>query len=87
MTFKKSHIHMSKIDEVGNYIRWQFYEQRIFSQHGFLSSFYNCTCKGHWISEWLFGAFNFPKKETKKFDEFLPKNLKSGQIKKIKALL
>ena len=28
----------------------------------------------------------FSKKTHKKFDEFLPKNLKSGQMKKIKAL-
>ena len=28
--------------------------------------------KGQLISEWLFGVFNFPKKTTQKFDEFLP---------------
>ena len=30
------------------------------------------TTKGQLVSEWLFGAFNFPKKKTEKFDEFLP---------------
>ena len=34
--------------------------------------------KGQLISELLFGFFNFPKKKLQKFDEFLPKNLKSG---------
>ena len=31
------------------------------------------------ISEGLFGVLNFTKKTSKKFDKFLPKNLKSGQ--------
>ena len=35
--------------------------------------------KGELISQWLFGVLHFQKK-TQKFDEFLPKNLKSGQI-------
>ena len=29
-------------------------------------------CKGQLISEWLFDVFNFPKKPTLQFDEFLP---------------
>ena len=33
-----------------------------------------------------FQCLKFSKKPTKKFDKFLPKNLKSGQINKIKAL-
>ena len=41
--------------------------------------------KGQLISECLFDLLNFPK-NTEKFDKFLPKNLKSGQINKIKAL-
>ena len=36
--------------------------------------------KGQLISECLFDFLNFPKKNTEKFDKFLPKNLKSGQI-------
>ena len=41
--------------------------------------------KGQLISECLFGVFNFSKKTTKKFDEFLPKIKKSVPIKIIKA--
>ena len=37
--------------------------------------------KGHLISEWLFGVLNCPKNQPKNL-----KDLKSGQIKKIKAL-
>ena len=37
--------------------------------------------KGQLMSEWIFGVFNFPKKPTKKFDEFLPQNLEIGSIK------
>ena len=33
-----------------------------------------------------FWCLNFSKKTTQKFEGFLPKNLKNGQIKKIKAL-
>ena len=45
-------------------------------------SFTTCTIvsKGQLISEWLFGVLNFPKNNRKIFYEFLPKNLKSGQI-------
>ena len=42
--------------------------------------------KGQLISECPFDVLNFPKKTTKKFDKFLPKNLKSGLINTIKAL-
>ena len=38
--------------------------------------------KGQLISECLFDVLNF-QKNPKKFDKFLPKNLKSGQINKI----
>ena len=34
--------------------------------------------KGQFISEWLFGVFNFPKKTMQKFDEFLTNNLEIG---------
>ena len=44
------------------------------------------SSKGQLISECLFGGLNFPKKPTKKSDKFLPQNLKSGQINKIKGL-
>ena len=40
----------------------------------------NLRPKGQLISECLFEVLNFPKKTTKKFDKFLPKNLKSCQI-------
>ena len=33
--------------------------------------------KGQIISECLFDFLNFPKKNTKKFDKFLPKDLKT----------
>ena len=42
--------------------------------------------KGQLISECPFDVLNFPKKPTKKFDKFLPQNLKGGEINKIKAL-
>ena len=35
--------------------------------------------KGQLISECIFDVLNLPKKTNKKFDKFLPKNLKSGQ--------
>ena len=38
--------------------------------------------KGQLIAEWLFGDLNFPKKKMQQFNEFQPKNLKSGQIMK-----
>ena len=36
--------------------------------------------KGQLISECLLGVIDFPKKTNEKFDKFLPKTLKSGQI-------
>ena len=36
--------------------------------------------KGQIISECLFDVLQFSKKNTEKFDRFLPKNLKSGKI-------
>ena len=41
--------------------------------------------KGQLISECLFDFLNFPK-NNEKFDKFLPQNLKSGQINKVKTL-
>ena len=41
--------------------------------------------KGQLISECLWVSKSF-QKTTEKFDKFLPKNLKSGQINKVKAL-
>ena len=38
------------------------------------------NAKGQLISECIFDVLNFPKKTMQKFDKFLPKNLKSGQI-------
>ena len=42
--------------------------------------------KGHLISECLLGFFKFSKKNTEKFDKFLPKNLKGVEIIKIKTI-
>ena len=42
--------------------------------------------KGQLISEYLFDVLNFQKKQKRKFDKFLPKNLRRCQINKIKAL-
>ena len=36
--------------------------------------------KGQIISECLFDVFQFSKKNNKKFEKFLPKYLKSGQV-------
>ena len=41
--------------------------------------------KGQLISECLLSVIDFPKKQQK-FDKFLPQNLKSGQINKVKAV-
>ena len=41
--------------------------------------------KGQLISECLFDFFKIFPKNNEKFDKFLPKNLKSGQIIKIKV--
>ena len=46
--------------------------------------FFYVHAKGQLISECLFGVLNFPK-TNEKFDKFLPKKLKSGQINKLKA--
>ena len=44
----------------------------------------NRSCKGQLISECLFEFLNFPKKNPKKFDKFLPQNQKKiGEINKI----
>ena len=40
----------------------------------------NDRAKGQIILECLFDVFQFSKKTSEKFDKFLPKNLKSGQI-------
>ena len=44
-----------------------------------------CTTKGQLISECLFDNLKFSKKKPAKFDKFLPYNIKSGKINKIKA--
>ena len=41
--------------------------------------------KGQVISEWIFGVWNFPKKQRKNLKNFCPKHLKSGIIKKVKT--
>jgi hypothetical protein len=43
--------------------------------------------KGQLISECLFDVLNFPKKTTQQFDRFLPKNLKSGQIIRLRHIV
>ena len=49
---------------------------------------YDClgdfNARGQLISECLFYFLNFPK-TNEKFDKFLPQNLKSGEIKKVKT--
>ena len=42
--------------------------------------------KDQLISECLFDVLNLPQKITKKFEKFLPKNLKSGHTILMKAL-
>ena len=42
--------------------------------------------KGQLISKCPFGVIIWTKIPTKKFNKFLPQNLKSGEINKIKAL-
>jgi len=42
--------------------------------------------KDQLISECLFDVLNLPQKTTKKFEKFLPKNLKSGHTILMKAL-
>ena len=42
--------------------------------------------KGHLISECLFGFFKFSKKNTERFDKFLPKNQKGVELIKIKTI-
>ena len=50
---------------------------------------YDClgdfNARGQLISECLFHFLNFPK-TNEKFDKFLPQNLKSSQINKVKSL-
>ena len=60
--------------------------QRDAEEEGKLLTFKIKPSKGQLISECLFDVLNFPKNQRKKFDKFLPQNLKSGQMNKIKAL-
>ena len=57
--------------------------QVIFCGKTHITMFTQEVFKGQLISEWLFGVFNFPKKQRKNLMNFCPK---SGPIKKIKAL-
>ena len=53
--------------------------------HRFFSQANSDGYKGQLISECLFGVIDFPK-NNEKFEKFLPQNLKSGEINKVKAL-
>ena len=46
---------------------------------------YYHNTEGQLISECLFDNLKFSKKNNEKFDKFLPQNIKSGQINKIKV--
>ena len=55
-----------------NFNRSQLQAARQYGRHKRQNQQFNACPKGQLISEWLFGFFNFPKKPTKKFNEFLP---------------
>ena len=55
-----------------NFNRSQLQAARQYGKHKRQNQQFNACPKGQLISEWLFGVFNFPKKPTQKFDEFLP---------------